>query len=112
MQVKIWAKQHRRNTLHHLQQLELNIKDLHLIDPQDVNVGHKQQQLKLLESERNTILLADEALWRQRCKNKWIQCVAILTINISIDFLAAPEITNTFGTSWTILAHSTVNNKI
>jgi hypothetical protein len=49
-----------------LQALEQNIKDLHQIDSQDGHAGDRYQQLKLLEFERNKILLADEALWRQQ----------------------------------------------
>jgi hypothetical protein len=36
--------------------------------------GIRHQHLKDLESERNKLLLADEALWRQRCRIKWVQC--------------------------------------
>jgi hypothetical protein len=65
---------HRRHTLHRLQELEKNIKDLQIFEPIDGHDGSRQQQLKLFEAERNKILLADEALWRQRCRAKWIQC--------------------------------------
>jgi hypothetical protein len=33
-----------------------------------------EQQLKTLEEERNRLLLAEEALWRQKSRAIWIKC--------------------------------------
>jgi hypothetical protein len=38
------------------------------------NNWDKSQTIKRLESERNQLLLKEEALWRQRCRTNWIKC--------------------------------------
>jgi hypothetical protein len=57
-----------------LQELENSIKDLQHIELSEVPSGSRQQQLRDYEFERNKLLLADEALWRQRCRVRWIKC--------------------------------------
>jgi hypothetical protein len=54
--------------------LEQNIKDLLTLDTQDGYDGDRFQKLNLLETKRNKLLLADEALWRQRSRINWIKC--------------------------------------
>jgi hypothetical protein len=34
----------------------------------------RYQTLKCLETERNLLLLKEEALWRQQCRANWIKC--------------------------------------
>jgi hypothetical protein len=91
--------------------LEVSIKDLQLIDPLDGLAGIRHQQLKYFESERNKILLADEALWRQRCRAKWIQC-GDLNNKYFHRYARIPGTINIYGISWMNQALYTVDNKL
>jgi len=68
------AVQHKNRTLQKLHELEHKIYALHHFDTQSGHVGDIIQLCKQLEADMNKILLADEALWRQRSRVNWIKC--------------------------------------
>jgi hypothetical protein len=72
--IKRWAVQHKNRTLQKLQELEHKLYVLHHSDTLTGHAGDKLQLCKQLEADRNKILLADEALWRQRSRVNWIKC--------------------------------------
>jgi hypothetical protein len=53
--------------------LEGHLKDLFLEATQEERSSDRDTQLKLLEAERDKILLAEEDLWRQRSRAIWIK---------------------------------------
>jgi exonuclease III len=74
--VKCWARQQISKTFDRLSQLEHNIQVLILEISEKKGIDHinLQQHLKLLETERNNLLLIEEAHWHQKSRAIWINC--------------------------------------
>jgi hypothetical protein len=72
-QTKQWAKQQRLQKLSKLEKLEEDIEAA----LQGISGGMQrlaeERHLKLLEEERNKLLVAEEELWRQRSRALWIK---------------------------------------
>jgi hypothetical protein len=74
--VKSWARLQIIKTTQRLSQLELNIQTL--IRDNSMGNGNgssnMEQHIKNLETERNKLLLIEEAHWRQKSRAIWITC--------------------------------------
>jgi hypothetical protein len=71
--IKQWARSHRHRIQARLSELELNIQHLLLLDTTVGALSDMNLSLQRLESERNTLLLVEEARWRQRSCATWIR---------------------------------------
>jgi hypothetical protein len=72
--IKFWAKNLRKQKLQRLEELEEELQVNLQEDTQEGGLRGRDNTLKLLETERNQILLAEETLWRQRSRATWIKC--------------------------------------
>jgi hypothetical protein len=71
--IKSWAKNHRSQKLLRLEQLEGELQASLQEDSQEGGNRGRDNILKILETERNQILLAEEILWRHRSRETWIK---------------------------------------
>jgi hypothetical protein len=74
--VKSWARLQITKTTQRLSQLELNIQTLIRDNSAGRGYGttNLEQHIKNLETERNNLLLIEEAHWRQKSRAIWITC--------------------------------------
>jgi hypothetical protein len=94
--IKQWARSHRHRIQARLSELELNIQHLLLLDTTVGALSDMNLSLQRLESERNTLLLVEEARWRQRSSATWIRG-GDLNTNFFIGMLAPGKIKTTYG---------------
>jgi hypothetical protein len=74
--VKVWTRLQLSQTFERISQIELHIHDhtLELSFLQGTAHNDLQQRLIQLEIERNSLLLIEEAHWRQKSRATWISC--------------------------------------
>lgn len=72
--VNRWAKNHKSGRLLRLQALETLILNHSRLDHHTGGLPLFDSPLERLESEWNSLLLAEEALWRQRSRATWLKC--------------------------------------
>jgi hypothetical protein len=72
--VKIWLAEKKHKEIKSYEKLEAEIA---LLIKQSLDIGHNTElgtRLKLLESERNKLLMEEEERWRLKSRATWIQC--------------------------------------
>ena len=72
-QTKTWARIHRSEKLLILEKLEEELNAALQSIPRDGRDLNFDCHIKNLEAERNSLLLLDEELWRQRSKATWLK---------------------------------------
>jgi hypothetical protein len=72
--VKEWIKKRKVDEQHALLSIEEEIAELSILSSDLDNTIDLDSRIKVLESERNKLLLADEERWRQKSRATWIKC--------------------------------------